>query len=106
MVQDKTDNRVVLAFEPGSVSVSSFASEVGEYESALAIEFDGPLIRIAFNSVYLVDIIKAAGGETVYLKANKPATPVVFESGDRPNDIALIMPIKLADYDMSEEVAA
>jgi DNA polymerase-3 subunit beta len=102
VVQDKQESRVVLAFEKNRLNVSSFATEVGAYDSFLDIEFSQDPIKVCFNYHYLNDMLKTIGGDEVVFHMNKPATPVVLRTPGHPDNTYLLMPIKLTEYSMDE----
>lgn len=101
-VQDRQESRVILAFENNALKITSFATEVGEFESALDVEYTAEPIRVCFNYAFLNELLKTIGGDTVLFNMNKPATPVVLKTPAALDDVFLIMPVKLTEYSMDE----
>jgi len=87
---------VSMSFSAGKVKLRSQTPEVGEAEVEMAAEFKGNPLTIAFNPDYLMDVLRAIGGEKVSLELLDSARPGVIREGEGPNTYTyVVMPVKL-----------
>lgn len=85
--------QVVLDAVDGRLGLSAGGVDSGSAEDEIECLLDGPVVRAAFNPVYLVDGLNAQGGQ-VSLSFNEPSRPMVVTGG---GDIQyLLMPVRLA----------
>lgn len=98
VVQDKAESRVILNFEKDRLKVSSYATDLGTFESTIPISHAHEPMRVCFNHQFLTEILKVCGGSDVLFRMNKPATPVVMKNEADASSLYLLMPIKLTDY--------
>jgi DNA polymerase-3 subunit beta len=87
-----------LQVEPGKLTVSAKADEVGNNEGSIDAEVEGEGSKIAFNSRYLQDVLNALGGK-VRLEMTSASSQGVFRPvGDRGADgyVHVVMPMFVA----------
>ncbi len=71
------ESRVVrLGFEPeGRLLIDAQAVEVGEAHVEMAIEYDGPSMRLGFNPEFLLEGLAVAEGESIKFEFSAPNSP-------------------------------
>lgn len=72
----------------------SSMSEAGDVEEELDVAMDGAPINIAFNAVYLADILKNAGDEHIRLRMNTPFSPCVVTPEDGGAWKLMVLPVR------------
>ena len=65
---DDRSHAIRLEVRSGELVLSSSASEVGESEESVAVEYSGETIKIGFNSQYLLDFLGVVDSENVQLQ--------------------------------------
>lgn len=93
IMTDDQAKRVDFKFEQGQVTLKAQGAETGSSEVTLELpEFAGPLVEIAFDPQYLIDMLRAVEGEpTLTLEMTDGNRPAVFRAGD--NYLYLVMPL-------------
>ena len=79
--------------EPGKLTVSSRAEEVGENTGDLEAEVEGAEAKIAFNSKYLSDVLGVIGKEKVAIEVTTSSSPGVIRPVDDESYIHVVMPM-------------
>ncbi|MBU6428555.1 MAG: DNA polymerase III subunit beta, partial [Cyanobacteria bacterium REEB65] len=93
MASEREGKAVRMAFSDGDLRLWARASELGEVDEHLPVDFAGEAIEIAFNARYLEDALKAIEGETVTFKLNGPMQAALITGAD-PVYASLLMPIR------------
>jgi DNA polymerase-3 subunit beta len=93
LLTNEESKGVRLSFSKDTLTLTSRAPESGEAEVTCPIAYDGEPMDIAFNPAFLVDALRAAGGENISLEMNASNKPAVIKAG---NDfLYVIMPVDL-----------
>jgi DNA polymerase-3 subunit beta len=94
---DERSRAVRLKLEKGEVKLSASSSESGESEDSIEAPYDGEVMTIGFNSVYLVDFLKAAGTSEVRLelKDSQSAGQLRPAEGDDYKYRYIVMPMRI-----------
>ncbi|MTI80694.1 MAG: DNA polymerase III subunit beta [Firmicutes bacterium] len=71
-------------------------TEIGGVHEELNSYLEGEPMQIAFNAVYLMDVLKNIDSEEIYFELNGPLSPGVIKPVDNNNYLALILPIRTA----------
>ena len=79
--------------QPGKLTVSSRAEEVGDNEGDLEVEIQGADAKIAFNSRYLSDVLSVIGQDKVILEMTSPSSPGVIRPFEGSSYTHVIMPM-------------
>jgi DNA polymerase-3 subunit beta len=85
---------VKLSFAPGELTLNANSSEVGEGRVSMPVDYQATPFEIAFNPVYLLDILRHTGDETVLLKLIDSFNPGVFN--DTSASTYVVMPMRLS----------
>ena len=78
--------------EPGHLTVSSRAEEVGDNEGQLGAAVEGEDAKIAFNSKYLTDVLDVLNGD-VAMEVTSPSSPGVLKPVEGDDYVHVVMPM-------------
>jgi DNA polymerase-3 subunit beta len=62
------------------------------------VEMEGDPLKIAFNSTYLIDVLKVISDEEVYLEFTTPVSPCVLRPITGDNYTYLILPVRYMEH--------
>ncbi len=79
--------------QPGKLTISSRAEEVGENTGDIEAEIEGTDGKIAFNSRYLSDVLAVIGKEKVALEMTTSSSPGVIRPVDGDSYVHVVMPM-------------
>lgn len=89
-------NVIKLEFANNQVRISSNSADIGNAEEIVAASIEGPELTLAFNSDYIMDVMKTIDGKTCQLKLNQPLTPVAVRESDDEAFIYIVTPVRTA----------
>lgn len=79
---------------PGRITVSARAEEIGEHRGEIDIQLEGEPSKIAFNSKYLQDVLQALDDvEQVALETTSPSSPGVIRPIGSDTYVHVVMPM-------------
>jgi DNA polymerase-3 subunit beta len=82
--------------EPGLVTISATAAEVGSNETKIDVLIEGEGGQIAFNAKYVLDVLSVINTPTVAMETQTSGAPGVFKPVSPDNNyIHIIMPMHL-----------
>ena len=81
---------VILEFKPGELSLSAAGSD-GRADVRMAMDYDGPEIRIGFNPAFLLDCLKVIDAESIRLSVSGKNAAVKIE--DDNGFLYVLMPV-------------
>lgn len=95
---------VKFAFHDGELRLASNNSDLGEGKVGMTVNYTGPLIEIAFNPLFFLDVLRHTKGETVSIGLIDSYNPGVITDVDysnaSPRDLStlfVLMPMRLAE---------
>jgi DNA polymerase-3 subunit beta len=94
LLTNEESKGVRLSFSDDGLVLSSRAPEQGEATINVRARLHGGAIEIGFNPVYLMDALKACGGESITIEMKEPAKPGVIKSGS--DFLYVVMPVTLS----------
>lgn len=94
MAKDGNSNLVKLSFEEENLVITS-NSQLGKVREELLISLQGEGIQIAFNSRYMLDVLKNMEQDEIVLKMSSSVSPCVIESKDSSLSRYLVLPVRL-----------
>lgn len=102
VVANAHNNVVKFEFTEVGATISAKADGVMSFNENLSIIGDSPVITIAFNVRYLIEVLKTKvmGADRVQFQMNSPTTPAVFtpiSSSDAASYTYLVMPVQIRD---------
>jgi len=74
--------------------VFSSQSDLGQGYEKINVEFDGEPVNIAFNSRYLLDVLKIVDAETVSLEFTGSLSPCIIRPAESSNFLYLLLPVR------------
>lgn len=79
--------------EPGKLTVSSKAEELGENKSEIDAKVKGDGAKVAFDARFLLDVLSVLDKGEVTLGTTTPSSPGVFRSEAHPGYTHVVMPM-------------
>ncbi|MBD8501006.1 DNA polymerase III subunit beta [Paenibacillus arenosi] len=93
--EEKTNIVRLQTKEDGTIEVSSSSSELGRVTEQLEVKrFDGEPLRIAFNSKYMLDILKVVECEQIFIGFTGAMSPIIITPTEHVNSLHLILPYR------------
>ncbi|MGF1530330.1 MAG: DNA polymerase III subunit beta [Puniceicoccaceae bacterium] len=93
LVVSEKSSTLKLRFAQNLLEINGESSEYGESHETLAIAYEGPETRIAFNAQYLIDPLRCLGSDEVFFEFKDEMSPGVFKTLD--NHLCVVMPLRL-----------
>ncbi len=87
--------QVHLKFAAGAISINASTPDLGEAQDSLEADYAGEEMTIAFNSNYIMDILKVLPVEKISIGFSSPSAPAVIRDPADPDFITVIMPMKI-----------
>jgi DNA polymerase-3 subunit beta len=94
MAKDGNTNLIKLDFQQDNLVITS-NSQLGKVREEISIKLQGEGIQIAFNSRYLIDVLKNVEDNEVVMKMTSGISPCVIEEKDNENARYLVLPVRL-----------
>jgi DNA polymerase-3 subunit beta len=95
MIRGDKNNLIVLEVRTDGIRIIS-NSEVGNVAENVKSIHVGPELRIAMNSKYILEAVKAMPSEKVNIGFNSPTSPFVLDAGENRDGFYLILPVRTA----------
>ncbi|MUT68379.1 DNA polymerase III subunit beta [Paenibacillus sp. NEAU-GSW1] len=93
--EEKTNIVRLTTLEDGTIEISSSSTELGRVTEQLeAKKFEGDPLRIAFNSKYMLDVLKVIDSEHISLGFNGAMSPIVIKPTDHAYNTYVILPYR------------
>ena len=94
MAKEGNTNLIKLDIQQDNLIISS-NSQLGKVREEISMKLQGDEIQIAFNSRYLLDVLKNMEEEEVVLKMTSSISPCVIEEKNNENAKYLVLPVRL-----------
>ncbi|CAM4214813.1 DNA polymerase III subunit beta [Paenibacillus alkaliterrae] len=93
--EEKTNIVRLMTLEDGSIEISSSSTELGRVTEQLeAKEFNGEPLRIAFNSKYMLDVLKVIDSEQLFIGFTGAMSPIIIRPVDHAYSMYVILPYR------------
>jgi DNA polymerase-3 subunit beta len=93
--EEKTNIVRLVTLDNGGIEVSSSSSELGRVTEQLeAFSMEGDPLRIAFNSKYMLDVLKIIDSEQLNIQFNGAMSPIIIRPVDHPHSTYVILPYR------------
>lgn len=93
--EEKTNIVRLQTKEDGTIEISSSSSELGRVTEQLDVkEFNGEPLRIAFNSKYMLDVLKVIECEHIFIGFTGAMSPIIIKPTEKVNSLHLILPYR------------
>jgi len=93
MASDRSNN-IKVNLKPGEALVHAVTPDVGEAEESCEIQYQGGEMTIAFNARYVLDALRAMGGEKVEFRLSGPLSPALLVPAAGADSKFVIMPMR------------
>ncbi|WP_366923435.1 DNA polymerase III subunit beta [Metallumcola ferriviriculae] len=87
-------NVIKISFSENSLIINMNSPDVGKLHEKVPAYIEGEEIKIAFNSKYLIDVLKVVDDEEVYLELSGTLSPGIIKPVTKDNYLYLILPIR------------
>jgi DNA polymerase-3 subunit beta len=94
MAKDGNTNLIKLDLQQDNLVITS-NSQLGKVREEISIKLQGEDIQIAFNSKYLLDVLKNVESDEVIMKMTSGISPCVIEEKNNENAKYLVLPVRL-----------
>ncbi|WP_294376965.1 DNA polymerase III subunit beta [uncultured Clostridium sp.] len=94
MAKDGNTNLIKLDIQQDNLIISS-NSQLGKVREEISMKLQGDEIQIAFNSRYLLDVLKNMEEDEVVMKMTSSISPCVIEEVNNENAKYLVLPVRL-----------
>lgn len=94
LAREGQNNLVKLSMSEDGISITS-QSEMGNAYENVACDFEGKDLEIAFNAVYLLDVLRVLEEESVVLDFNSSVSPCVAHPLEDERFTYLILPVRI-----------
>lgn len=84
---------IQIKIEDNKIVISS-QSDLGQGYEQLSIEFEGDPVAIAFNSRYLLDVLKIMESDMLSLEFTGPLSPCIMRPAESENFLYLLLPVR------------
>lgn len=93
--EEKTNIVRLVTLEDESIEISSSSTELGRVTEQLeAKEFKGDPLRIAFNSKYMLDVLKVIDSEQLFIGFTGAMSPIIIRPVDHAYSMYVILPYR------------
>ena len=94
MAKDGNSNLVKLDIQEENIIITS-NSQLGKVREEVNINMQGQGVQIAFNSRYLLDVLKSMDEEEILLEMTSSVSPCVIKGKNTNNAKYLVLPVRL-----------
>lgn len=93
LIRGDKNNLVIFEIKPGNITISS-NSEMGKFSEKVSSILDGKELKIAMNSKYILDAVKATDDEEILISFNSAISPFILTKHDDNECFYLILPVR------------
>ncbi len=94
MAKDGNNNLIKLEVQDEALVITS-NSQLGKVREEVGINLQGDKIQIAFNSRYLIDVLKNFEEEEVVMEMTSSVSPCIIKAKEADNYKYLVLPVRL-----------
>ena len=94
LAREGQNNLIRLAVSEDGISITS-QSELGNAFESVACDFEGKELEIAFNAMYLLDVLRVLEEESIVLDFNSSVSPCVARPLEDESFTYLILPVRI-----------
>ncbi|GAB7054916.1 MULTISPECIES: DNA polymerase III subunit beta [Paenibacillus] len=93
--EDKSNIVKLMMLEDQSIEISSTSSELGKVtEELMTSSMKGELLRISFNSKYMLDALKVMDSEQIHIGFTGAMQPIIIRPNESSSLLQLILPYR------------
>ena len=94
MSTDSNSNLIKLNIESDTIIITS-NSQLGKVREEVAIDLQGESLQIAFNSRYILDILKNMEAEEIVMEFTSSVSPCILKDKESDKCKYLVLPVRL-----------
>ena len=94
MAKDGNTNLIKIDIQQDNLVITS-NSQLGKVREEMSIKLQGDEVQIAFNSRYLLDVLKNVEDDEVVMKMTSGISPCVIEEKNSENAKNLVLPVRV-----------
>ena len=94
MSTDSNSNLIKLNIESDTIIITS-NSQLGKVREEVAIDLQGESLQIAFNSRYILDILKNMEAEEIIMEFTSSVSPCILKDKESDKCKYLVLPVRL-----------
>ncbi|MFA9398001.1 MAG: DNA polymerase III subunit beta [Clostridiaceae bacterium] len=94
LAKDGNTNLIKFDINEENMIITS-NSQLGKVREELNIILQGQSIQIAFNSKYLIDLLKIMDEEEIVLEFSSAVSPCIVKNKESDNSIYLVLPVRI-----------
>ncbi len=87
--------RIYLDLSPGQIVIRSEESEVGVARETISVDYDGPVLTIALNYIYLMDPLRVINTEMISMHFTEAGKAITIYSEPRDRFYHIVMPMQI-----------
>lgn len=95
LAKDGSSNLIKLNIEADNIIITS-NSALGAVKEELTIFLNGQPLQIAFNSKYLIDVLKVMDEEEIIMEFSSSISPCIIKNKEAQNCTYLLLPVRVA----------
>ncbi|WP_168123256.1 DNA polymerase III subunit beta [Paenibacillus sp. HB172176] len=93
--EEKTNVVRLATMEDGQIEISSSSTELGKVTEHIdVVDFKGQPLRIAFNSKYMLDVLKVIDSEQIMIGFTGAMRPIIVKPMDHDFSLYVILPYR------------
>lgn len=93
--EDRSNIVRMAMIDQGTVEISSSSSELGKVTELLSVKsLQGELLKVSFNSKFMLDALKAVDSEMIHIGFTGPMSPIIIQPEDGTAILQLILPYR------------
>jgi DNA polymerase-3 subunit beta len=90
---DKETHKVIFSLGTGKLIIDTENITLGSGEEIIEIEYAYEPVKIAFNYVYLLDVLAVIKGEKIRIEFRSPAATITVKEENNSDYICIMMPM-------------
>ncbi len=91
LLTNEQSKGIEMAFETDEVCLSSYAPEAGDAEIRMPVKYDGTPLKIGFNPVYLLEMLRVIDEPELVCEFSESAKPALIRAGK--DFLYVLMPV-------------
>lgn len=95
LLSDLETHTVIMEGAAAGTVLTSANSQFGDAREELESEYEGEPLRVAFNSVYLLEAVRTLRGQQVSFSIGDALAPCLLRGSDDPGHLCVVMPMRI-----------
>jgi len=95
LIANERSRGLRFTLHEGQIEIWASNPDLGEARETLPTDYNGERFETGFNSRYVLDALGAITAKEVVLELGSELTPVLMRPADSPDEIAVIMPMRM-----------